>query len=196
MRADSAAADGGDVAPRRRLPAKKLSEIEARALDARRQAEEIAASLYDTPTVLDLATGLGFAVVEQPNFSDEDGDRLAGMLMPSDLGGVIYCEAYDPAFRQRFSIAHELGHAVLHETSRRSGVRMCAQGRVDPTDEALGGRDQEEEANAFAAAFLMPAEQFRAAITEYGYCDGFLAQRFGVSLAAVRRRWETLRSLD
>ncbi|HXF60311.1 MAG TPA: ImmA/IrrE family metallo-endopeptidase, partial [Caldilineaceae bacterium] len=46
--------------------------------------------------------------------------------------------------RARFDAAHELAHLVLH---RRAGT--------------LWGRDVEKEADKFAAAFLLPADQFR-----------------------------------
>jgi Zn-dependent peptidase ImmA (M78 family)/transcriptional regulator with XRE-family HTH domain len=46
-------------------------------------------------------------------------------------------------YRQRFDAAHELGHIAMH-------------GDAEP-----GGRIVEEQANRFAAEFLMPAEQIR-----------------------------------
>ena len=60
----------------------------------------------------------------------------------------------DPA-AQRFSIAHELGHLVLgHPTP--PGI-TAVMGSPVPTTE----RSHEEEANAFAAELLMPADWLR-----------------------------------
>ncbi|MFM9470015.1 ImmA/IrrE family metallo-endopeptidase, partial [Streptomyces scabiei] len=49
--------------------------------------------------------------------------------------------------RQRFDVAHELGHLVLHD-----------ERDMTPKD----SREREAEANAFAAAFLMPATGLHA----------------------------------
>lgn len=46
-------------------------------------------------------------------------------------------------YRQRFDVAHELGHLVMH------------------TDAEPGGRAVEDQANRFAAEFLMPAAEIR-----------------------------------
>jgi Zn-dependent peptidase ImmA (M78 family) len=54
----------------------------------------------------------------------------------------MHVSRFAPPDRRRFTMAHELGHLVLHEDSY--------------TDD-----HGEREANAFAAEFLMPAEQIR-----------------------------------
>ena len=56
--------------------------------------------------------------------------------------------------RQRFTIAHEIGHVVLHE----SPLIVDHSVRIDWRDgvSSLGTQKQEIEANAFAAALLMP----------------------------------------
>jgi Zn-dependent peptidase ImmA (M78 family) len=58
--------------------------------------------------------------------------------------------------RQRFTIAHELGHLDLHEGRQ---LTVDHSMRVDWRDEtsSLGTDKQEVEANAFAASLLMPA---------------------------------------
>lgn len=52
----------------------------------------------------------------------------------------IFLNRSQPADRLRFSLAHELGHLIMHRV---------------PT------LQMEEEANAFAAAFLAPAKDIR-----------------------------------
>jgi Zn-dependent peptidase ImmA (M78 family) len=59
--------------------------------------------------------------------------------------------------RQRFTIAHEIGHLLLHEGKP---LIVDHSVRIDWRDEvsAMATDDQEIMANAFAAALLMPAE--------------------------------------
>lgn len=65
--------------------------------------------------------------------------------------------------RQRFTIAHELGHLVLH-TARRG----------------VPAKQAEEEAHRFAGAFLFPEERAREALA-----DTFTLRE----LAELKRRW-------
>ncbi len=58
-----------------------------------------------------------------------------------DMPPCIFLNRNQPADRQRFSLAHELGHVVMHRV---------------PSPE------MEEEANEFAAALLMPARDIRS----------------------------------
>ena len=69
------------------------------------------------------------------------GEADGGPAMAINTGKKISVE------RQIFSIAHELGHLVLHQDS------------YGKDSEELND-EQEFEADAFAAAFLMPNEQF------------------------------------
>jgi Zn-dependent peptidase ImmA (M78 family) len=87
--------------------------------------------------------------------------------------------------RDRFTLAHELGHYVLHYLWAK---------KKDPQfpDRVMAfrrGSDRIEwEANWFAAAFLMPECDFRATFAQ---CDGRshqIAGVFGVSAAAAEVR--------
>jgi Zn-dependent peptidase ImmA (M78 family)/DNA-binding XRE family transcriptional regulator len=82
--------------------------------------------------------------------------------------------------RARFSLAHELGHALLHWD--RFG--------------APKGRDAEQEAHRFAAAFLMPAGDISAALGRIRFTLDELIpfrQRWGVSIQALITRARDLR---
>jgi Zn-dependent peptidase ImmA (M78 family) len=57
-----------------------------------------------------------------------------------DLPSVVFINSRQPKDRYRFSLAHELGHLVMHQT---------------PNPE------QETEANIFASEFLMPTSEIR-----------------------------------
>lgn len=83
--------------------------------------------------------------------------------------------------RSRFTIAHEIGHYVLHSQLGKKPivVKRDGSGRV------------EWEANWFAAGFLMPEQDFKQKVSE-GYGDAELAEHFGVSVAAVQIRQESV----
>ncbi|MBE1577656.1 ImmA/IrrE family metallo-endopeptidase [Amycolatopsis roodepoortensis] len=88
---------------------------------------------------------------------------------PDDEAPIFLLNAATPTDRQRFTLAHELGHIVCHP---------------------VPGPEQEREADEFAAEFLMPAAQIT---TELGNdLDigklGVLKQRWRVSMAALVRR--------
>lgn len=60
-----------------------------------------------------------------------------------------------PETRTLFSIAHELGHLFLHLLDE-NGKIICREG----LQRSMERTKQELEANEFAAAFLMPDEEF------------------------------------
>lgn len=132
-----------------------------------------------------------------PNLMRE-GVRLAGILEGSSLCPTILFEQFDPVVRQRFSIAHELGHYFLHARRNKSSVSIayqrCDQRQVDaePSLDDTESGDIEAEADAFAGAFLLPADEVRADLAHFGKCVAFLAERYGVSEATVRHRLKVL----
>lgn len=107
---------------------------------------------------------------------------------------TIFLPSITSAVRDRFTIAHELGHLFLHYTlasGGRSGVIMIATRWVDERNEAL--QRAEWEANWFAAAFLMPSEIFRSAFHANLRSIEITAEQFGVSLKAAQIRAQSLR---
>jgi Zn-dependent peptidase ImmA (M78 family) len=105
----------------------------------------------------------------------------------------------DSLVRKRFTIAHELGHVVLH-------LRAADQEFIDTeadlfrtSDEASDDwtpeRRQEWEANVFAAELLMPADLVRstwASLPESGRTVAALARFFQVSETAMAIRLQEL----
>ena len=95
--------------------------------------------------------------------------------------------------RQRFTIAHELGHLLLHEYSRvhvDRGFRVRLRSGLSSE-----GTDRDEmEANRFAAELLMPIEFLQADLEkrEFDLADDSefqtLAKRYGVSTQALAIR--------
>jgi len=122
------------------------------------------------------------------------GERMAGLL-EAKTSRILF-EHYDPPVRQRFSIAHELGHFYLDMGTGKSGHHHCGMDRVDSEAASLEEvLDPETEADAFAGAFLMPHALLAADCAHFGSCIPFMAVRYGVSEATVRRRMRTLKWL-
>lgn len=104
-----------------------------------------------------LAQAAGAKIVYQP-YEQE----VSGFLYRDRSRVIIGVNSGHHEHRQRFTIAHELGHYVLHELG--SGVVHVDKAfRVRLRDElSTQGTDVEEiEANTFAAELLMPAEFVR-----------------------------------
>jgi Zn-dependent peptidase ImmA (M78 family)/transcriptional regulator with XRE-family HTH domain len=89
------------------------------------------------------------------------------------------------AFRSRFDLAHELAHIVLHK-------------HIPVATERERYKQIEKQAHQFAGAFLLPAETFAADIQVPVTLDSLLIlkQRWGVSVAAMLMRLETLGIID
>lgn len=88
-------------------------------------------------------------------------DDVSGMLIPSAPGSskkwIIVVNKTHPQTRQNFSMAHELGHLILHgyTTPHADGGQPV---RFRNETSSLGTDKDEIEANQFAAELLMPEE--------------------------------------
>jgi hypothetical protein len=118
-----------------------------------------------------------------------EGASLSGLFLagPREIW-VNAEEAREWPPRRRFTVAHELGHCVLHEDGQRS--LFCRHASVDPrTDaEADAAAQIEEEANFFAAALLMPGKLMRHHYKATGKSFDAMCKVFGSSRAAMGRR--------
>ena len=100
-------------------------------------------------------------------------------LLKRDGDGAWYVivSSLLPNDRQRFTVAHEIGHWLLHRGSREAFAHAGPQtGRY------------EREANTFAAELLMPHNAFLEAVWELNADVGQLARRFGTSREATLLR--------
>lgn len=117
-------------------------------------------------------------------------EKAGGVVLLRDLGSdlldavsqwsnggapLMLVNNHAPGDRRRFSIAHELGHLVMHD---QPGV----------------GAEQEKQADTFAAAFLMPASDIRREFASGVSLTGLLALklRWRVSMSALLRRAQSL----
>jgi Zn-dependent peptidase ImmA (M78 family) len=142
-----------------------------------------------------LAKALGVRVEYNP-FDDE----LSGMAFVRDGKPIIGVNATHHPNRQRFTIAHELGHVLLHRSRLEAAVLVDKSKNFIPRDpmSAEGTDPVEVQANAFASELLMPAKLVRQVLSESTrdlHDDDYLialAKRFRVSLAALQFRLEKL----
>jgi Zn-dependent peptidase ImmA (M78 family) len=116
------------------------------------------------------------------------GEEFSGALVKrTGQDPVIWINDGDSRNRQRFTVAHQLGHFV------RLRDEVDAFGYVDFRRALLSGDIGEEEsyANAFAAALLMPElavrELHARRLGEVG-----MLMCFGVPREAMRYRWDSL----
>ena len=127
------------------------------------------------PNVVELLEGRGIKVlaVDLPTI---DGLAARGRRGDGDAAAVVVVNRGTWGERQRFTLAHELGHMALQVAPRL---------------------DAEKAAHRFAGAFLMPAEALRAEIgarrSSIGWDELFDIKRiFGVSVQAIAVRCQDL----
>ncbi|MBB3227553.1 Zn-dependent peptidase ImmA (M78 family) [Luteibacter sp. Sphag1AF] len=108
----------------------------------------------------------------------------SGWYKIEDGRPVIEYNPTEPLLRQRFTVAHELGHHLLGHGSRPR----------DSSQAMMGSRDLvETAANRFAAELLMPAGSVQMLVVDHGIVDiGTLANYFQVSESAMTYRLRNL----
>lgn len=134
---------------------------------------------------------------------DEVDDNLSGFLFrdKKDNRAIIGANKSHSLNRRRFTIAHELGHFLLHE-----GELVHLDEAPGPflvnlrDDKSASGEDaNEREANLFAAELLMPAkflrqdlEGERVDLLDGGDLMERLARKYKVSVQALTFRLTNL----
>lgn len=106
----------------------------------------------------------------------------AGQIDSDSTTAICTVRAADPLVRKRFTVAHELGHLMMHRLGRRHrDLNLRA------------GRDLEErQANAFAADLLMPSWLLGPMTEQFGGDVPRLASIFHVSQDAMMYRLTNL----
>ena len=115
---------------------------------------------------------------------------ISGEIRPDPDGAgtyVVRVNKSDSARRQRFTVAHEIGHFLLHRDQIGSGIRDDVLYRSKLSDV------REAQANRIAADLLMPetlvSEWLRHAQTlKVENTVEFLSDKFNVSEAAMKIR--------
>lgn len=117
-------------------------------------------------------------------------DEVSGMLVVRGERALIGVNADHHEHRRRFTIAHELGHFLLHRD--QNSVFIDAFYRDTTSSE--GTKKLEIEANAFASELLMPEATVRERVGAQVFgplndgAIGHLAEEFNVSVQALTIR--------
>jgi hypothetical protein len=148
------------------------------------EAETVQRHMAEVPVrVGALADALGLTVLKSPL-----PPKISGLIKPAAGGGYeIRVNKYESVERQRFTLAHEIAHFLIHKSDIRAGVVDSILYRS-----ALTSR-KEAEANRLAAEILMPREAVDEKLSELGgFADdetvSSLARHFKVSEPAMRIR--------
>jgi Zn-dependent peptidase ImmA (M78 family) len=120
-------------------------------------------------------------------YADIQGNGQEGLCYPLDNQELIVIDPHHRTLQgQRFTLAHELGHILLGHSDRSGGWG---------TSEGAPGNHQDDEANKFASALLLPKQMFRADMRgKPTTFDGIgaLAALYDVSLTASASRFLAL----
>ena len=158
----------------------------------------LSANIIKPPVDIDLIARRCGVTIEKTDL----GEDVTGVLVSHGETGII---AYNPnqgEQRRRFTIAHELGHFVLHRNDGADTVFVDKDFIVKYRSNKLYSDlelKQEQEANAFAASLLMPKEFILEEITSprlkaFSESDVIneLANLFNVSIPAMTFRLTNL----
>ena len=137
-----------------------------------------------------IAEAYGVEVIEE-SFPDD----ISGALHRGREQSVIAVNKGHHENRQRFTIAHELGHYLLHADSPAYYDHEHQVGVHFRASTAAGNWDVKEvEANRFAAELLMPRRMIIEAIQRSGAAEAStLAKLFEVSEEAMTYRLADIR---
>lgn len=139
----------------------------------------------DLPGLVETAFGADVAVLDL-------GTGFDGLATSSDDVELIVLATSTVPARQRFTLAHELGHLLAGDDQ---GVHLDE----DVFDHAQAKTPSELRANAFAAALLMPEQTLRDAVGRTGLTEpGFAALvcDLVVSPSTLAYRLKALRLID
>lgn len=123
------------------------------------------------------------------------GDNVSGVIVFADDSATIGYNIAQAPVRQRFTIAHEIGHFKLHHQKRTLFIDKHYT-EVYRRDQASATGDYliERQANQFAAALLMPRHLLFQELQKVKFDLGDeialeeLAERFQVSAQAMSIR--------
>lgn len=153
----------------------------------------IEARIAEPPVPVErLAQHAGALISYQP-FEAQD---ISGLLYrAASAAPVIGVNSNNPKVRQRFTIAHELGHLTLHQGHDLILERLIRLNFRDATSSTASDKE-EVEANRFAAELLMPQDFLEHTLTALLRGRPLsdlelvrrLARRFEVSQSAMEYR--------
>lgn len=166
---------------------------------------ELYPSLRFDSTLQDLEKAIEvFGVNVKYSYMDSENSNVGGYLMVENHEPVIVLNAEDSEKRRRFTMAHELGHLILHwnwlpgdEVEAKNGVFDVSYRKENRGDyESLEELEREDEANTFAGEFLLPVDRVREVIENTRESDNIIAKvsdEFNVSNPCAIVRIRSLR---
>lgn len=163
----------------------RIHEVEDKALD-------ILLTVYTNEDAFDLPINLSKVTktlglsLKEGEFKDEE---VVGAY--DQVSQTIYIAKNDPYVRKAFTIAHEVGHFVLHGDEKKKEI-FYRKDLIFVDKEMV---PLEQEANCFAASLLMP----KGVVLRYFKIIRnveMLASIFGVSFSAMRLRLKNLELID
>lgn len=160
------------------------ARITVKAAKPETAAKEILAKLNKPRPPVDvqaIARELGVAVFARPF-----PNALSALILRHEKNAFIGVNSHQAPVRQRFSVAHELGHFVLHHADHHFiDYAGGLEGEVPGYD-----WEHERAANQFAAELLMPVEMLKKDARTISLAR--LAPRYGVSQEAMGFRLANL----
>jgi Zn-dependent peptidase ImmA (M78 family) len=123
-------------------------------------------------------------------------NELSGMAVIKNGEAIVGVNSLHHPNRQRFTIAHEIGHHVMHGELLTGTVHIDREFKLMRNENSATGNDKRErEANLFASELLMPEVLIVEALQGRGIDiedeDGLvaeLAKKFKVSTGAMKLR--------
>ncbi|WP_177189648.1 helix-turn-helix domain-containing protein [Hymenobacter actinosclerus] len=111
--------------------------------------------------LVNIIEGAGIIIIT----TDFNSDKLDGMIVPDqDALPLIYLNKDAPGDRQRSTLAHELGHWIMHHA-------------FNP----MADEDVEDEAFRFAGEFMVPSMEFQRMVNDKTTLSGY---------ADLKRYWK------
>ena len=142
--------------------------------------------------VVSVAKNLGIVIseIDMPTLEVGGSKKPSGILTQVSDIWTILLNKEDAHTRKRFTIAHEIGHFLLHKTDTLFIVDSFVSGETFYRTEA-SDLDMEKEANFFAASLLMPETKVRELFATFQN-PSELANQFGVSEVSMTFRLKNL----
>lgn len=128
--------------------------------------------------------GISVYYVDMSEIEAQTKKQISGIIQKQPGKCVIFVNENDIRSRQRFTIAHELGHFFLHMEDEEN--KVITSFRMDRSS-------KETQANLFAAELLMPEELVQKEYKKMVIpVSDSLAEKFHVSKQAMRIRLDNL----
>lgn len=141
----------------------------------------------DFTDVTKIAREIGLTVYEVL-FNQKDID---GMIATEDSKTSIYVNKGNSEVRKRFTIAHEIGHYILHHDDSMEQDFIVDYRQAIMNYETQEDLIKETQANMFAAALLLPKDLVKEAWSKYKNIEK-VSKLFQVSAKALVIRLDNL----